>query len=153
MVKIELNTREYSDKNFACNYIELKWPIFLNTTSAKFDWCDVKMADVMSVNSGHFGWCHLEKFRKRCLCIGNQFCILHFHHFCVIYVMGCKRPWYKETWPYTCHCLVICNIISNNPCYKEVHWYQVAICIHWTFTIHGFNSLWYLVTMHHLWSS
>ena len=66
MVKIELNTREYNDNNFACNYIELKWPIFLHTTSAKFDWCDVKMADVMSFNSGHFGWCHLEKFRKRC---------------------------------------------------------------------------------------
>ena len=24
------------------------------------------MADVMSFNSGHFGWCDLEKFRKRC---------------------------------------------------------------------------------------
>ena len=23
------------------------------------------MADVMSFNSGHFGWCDLEKFRKR----------------------------------------------------------------------------------------
>ena len=23
------------------------------------------MADVMSCNSGHFGWCDLEKFRKR----------------------------------------------------------------------------------------
>ena len=66
MVKIELNTREYNDNTFACNYIELKWPIFLNMTSAKFDWCDVKMADVMSFNSGHFGWCHLEKFRKCC---------------------------------------------------------------------------------------
>ena len=54
------------DNNFACNYIELKWPTFLNTTSAKFDWCDIKMADVMSFNSGHFGWCDREKFRKRC---------------------------------------------------------------------------------------
>ena len=24
------------------------------------------MADVMSFNSGHFGWCDRQKFRKRC---------------------------------------------------------------------------------------
>ena len=24
------------------------------------------MVDVMSFNSGHFGWCDREKFRKRC---------------------------------------------------------------------------------------
>ena len=43
-----------------------KWLIFLNTTSAKFDWCEVKMADVMSFNIGHFGWCEREKFCKPC---------------------------------------------------------------------------------------
>ena len=49
--------------NFTCNNIDLKWPpMFMNETSAKFGWCEVKMADVMNFNSGHFGRCDQKKF-------------------------------------------------------------------------------------------